>query len=76
MIFEIHSEYKKHLYDIASKVLNLKHYELLEDHSLDEKYIRVEVKPYQFLHFAKDIGYDMTIVTEKSTKSLWYFWVE
>jgi hypothetical protein len=77
MIFEIHASYKKYIEEIETKVLGLKdgHKKLLET-NVDEKYIKVEVKPYQLLQFAKDIGYSMTIVPEESTNSLWFFWVE
>ena len=77
MIFEIHSAYKKYIEEIETKVLGLKDgYKRLLETNLDEKYIKVEVKPYQFLQFAKDIDFNMTLVTEMSTNSLWYFWVE
>lgn len=77
MIFEIHAAYKKYIEEIETKVLGLKDgYKKLIETNLDEKYIKVEVKPYQFLQFANDIGFDMTTVREMSTNSLWYFWVE
>lgn len=77
MIFEIHSAYKKYIEEIETKVLNLKDgYKRLLETNLDEKYIKVEVKPYQFVQFSKDIDFDMTLVREMSTNSLWYFWVE
>lgn len=77
MIFEIHAGYKKYIEEIETRVLGLKDgYKKLLETNLDEKYIKVEVKPYQLLQFAKDIGFNMQIVTEMSTNSLWYFWVE
>jgi hypothetical protein len=77
MIFEIHASYKKYIEEIETKVLGLKDgYKKLLETNLDEKYIKVEVKPYQLLQFAKDIDFNMTLVTEMSTNSLWFFWVE
>lgn len=77
MIFEIHAGYKKYIEEIETKVLGLKDgYKKLLETNLDEKYIKVEVKPYQFVQFSKNIDFDMTLVREMSTNSLWYFWVE
>jgi hypothetical protein len=77
MIFEIRAAHKKYIEEIETKVLGLKDgYKKLLETNLDGKYIKVEVKPYQLLQFAKDIDFNMTLVPEMSTNSVWYFWVE